>query len=590
MKRSNFFIPTLRENPNDAVIKSHQLLFRAGLLRKLGNGLFTYLPLGLRVFNKLSAIIREELSKIGALEFKPSVVVPAELWQKSNRWYTMGPELLRMKNRLGQDLVLSPTAEELFTELLKNELSSYKNYPLTAYQINTKYRDEIRPRYGLMRTREFTMMDAYSFHTTDKSLDEIYNNFESAYTEIFRRCGLSTIIVKADSGTMGGSGSEEFMVESEVGDDTLILCPDCRYSANLEKAESKDAHECPDTAVNEKILELETPDVKTIEDLQNFLHLEKSSFIKTVMYEVKGTELQALNEQFTKNKSRLIAVCIRGDLEVNEAKLKSQLKISELELAGDESIEQQTNAVVGFIGPIALQGAVLVADHSVEKMHGAVCGANKKDTHLKNVEPSRDFHADYSLDIRSARAGDLCIHCGAPLYTKKGTEVGHIFKLGKKYTEAMEFTYLDENGKQSVPTMGCYGIGVDRTLAAIIEEHSDDKGIIWPMSVAPFHVTLLTITKKEALNETAEKFCADLEAEGIEVLFDDRTERAGVKLADSELLGIPLRAVLSDKNNGKVEIHVRATGETKILPLDESFRFIKNFVTAELAKYCKGLQ
>lgn len=588
MKRSKMFIPTLRENPADALIKSHQLLFRAALIRRVGNGLFSYLPLGLRVFNKLSKIIREELNNIDALEFKPSVVVPGELWQKSKRWYTMGPELLRMKNRLGQDLVFSPTAEELFTELLKNELSSYKNYPLIAYQINTKYRDEIRPRYALMRAREFTMMDAYSFHTTDKSLDEVYEAFELAYTAIFRRCGLSTIIVKADSGTMGGSGSEEFMVESEVGDDTLILCPKCRYSANLEKAESVDAHNIKSTMTNESLMEISTPNVKTIEDLNKFLHLEESSFIKTVVYRVESTELPELNAQFDKNKNKLIAVCIRGDLEINEAKLKSKLKLSDIELASDGDIENAMNSFVGFIGPVNLKSCVLISDCSVEKMHDAVCGANKKDMHFKHIEPHRDFKADYTFDLRSAKEGDLCVHCGASLYTKKGTELGHIFKLGKKYTEAMDFSYLDENGKQGVPTMGCYGIGVDRTLAAIIEEHNDEKGIIWPMSVAPFHVTVLTITKDETLNNTAEKFCADLEKEGIEVLFDDRAERAGVKLADSELIGIPLRAVFSDKNRGSVEIAVRATNETKLLPCDESFNFIKAYVSQELKRYEKS--
>lgn len=585
MKRSKMFIPTLKENPNDAVIKSHQLLLRSGLVRKIGNGLFTYLPLGLRTFNKISAIVREELNKIGALEFKPNVVVPGEFWQKSNRWYTMGPELLRMKNRLGQDLVFSPTAEELFTELLKYELNSYKNYPLIAYQINTKYRDEIRPRYGLMRTREFTMMDAYSFHVTDESLDEVYNDFELAYTKIFRRCGLSTIIVKADSGTMGGSGSEEFMVESEVGDDTLVLCPNCRYSANLEKAESLDAKNVNEKPTETVLQEVKTPNVKTIDELQSFLQMKKTQFIKTVVYDIESTELTDLNEKFTKNKNKLIAVCIRGDLEVNEAKLKSNLKLSEIELASDNKIETNTNASVGFIGPIGIKNIVLVADNSVTSMHLAVCGGLKKDYHLKNVEPTRDFKVDYTFDLRTACDGDLCINCKTPLYTKKGNEVGHIFKLGKKYTQSMEFTYLDERGNLKEPTMGCYGIGIDRTLASIIEEHNDTKGIIWPMSVAPFHLYVLTITKNLELNRTAENFCDDFEKIGVEVLYDDRDERTGVKLADSELIGIPIRAIFSDKNNGNVEITIRATNENKILPIEKAFNFIKEYISNELKKF-----
>ena len=587
MKRSNVFIPTLKENPNDAVIRSHQLILRAGLVRKVANGLFTYLPLGLRVFNKVSAIIREELNKINAQECKPTVVVPGEIWQKSNRWYTMGPELLRMKNRLDQDLVLSPTAEELFTELLKNELSSYKNYPLTMYQINTKYRDEIRPRYGLMRTREFTMMDAYSFSTTNENLDSIYDDFEKAYTEIFRRCGLSTIIVKADSGTMGGSGSQEFMVESNVGDDTLILCPHCRYAANVEKAESCDAVKAPSTSVNANtaIEEVATPNVKTIEELEQFFSMSKRAFIKTVVYEVESTELEELEQKFQAHKNKLVAVCIRGDLQVNEAKLKARLKLSDLVTASDEVIENNTNAKVGFIGPVGISNIVTVIDNSVMEMHDAVCGGLKKDTHLKHVEPSRDFKADYTFDVRTACENDLCVHCGTPLYTKKGTEVGHIFKLGKKYTEVMGFNYLDENGKLKVPTMGCYGIGVDRTIAAIIEEHNDEKGIIWPMSVAPFHVTVIAISKKEETNDEAEKFSAQLEQKGLEVLFDDRNERAGVKLADSELIGVPVRVVFSDKNEGKLEITLREKNETKLLPVDEAMKFVEDFVKAELKKF-----
>ena len=587
MKRSNVFIPTLKENPNDAVIRSHQLILRAGLVRKVANGLFTYLPLGLRVFNKVSAIIREELNKINAQECKPTVVVPGEIWQKSNRWYTMGPELLRMKNRLDQDLVLSPTAEELFTELLKNELSSYKNYPLTVYQINTKYRDEIRPRYGLMRTREFTMMDAYSFSTTNENLDSIYDDFEKAYTEIFRRCGLSTIIVKADSGTMGGSGSQEFMVESNVGDDTLILCPHCRYAANVEKAESCDAVKAPSTSVNANtaIEEVATPNVKTIEELEQFFSMSKRSFIKTVVYEVESTELEELEQKFQAHKNKLVAVCIRGDLQVNEAKLKARLKLSDLVTASDEVSENNTNAKVGFIGPVGISNIVTVIDNSVMEMHDAVCGGLKKDIHLKHVEPSRDFKADYTFDVRTACENDLCVHCGTPLYTKKGTEVGHIFKLGKKYTEVMGFNYLDENGKLKVPTMGCYGIGVDRTIAAIIEEHNDEKGIIWPMSVAPFHVIVIAISKKEDTNDEAEKFSAQLEQKGLEVLFDDRNERAGVKLADSELIGIPVRVVFSDKNEGKLEITLREKNETKLLPVDEAMKFVEDFVKAELKKF-----
>lgn len=585
MKRSKIFIPTLRENPNDAVIRSHQLIFRAGLVRRVGNGLFAYLPLGLRIFNKVSNIIREELNKIDSQEFKPSVMVPGELWQESKRWYTMGAELLRVKNRLEQDLVFSPTAEELFTGFLRHELSSYKNYPLTAYQINTKYRDEIRPRYGLMRTREFTMMDAYSFHTCDESLDEVYDDYEKAYIEIFRRCGLSTIIVKADSGAMGGAGSQEFMVESEIGDDTLVLCPNCRYAANLEKAESSDSPEIKKlqpAKTEEAITEVATPNVKTIEELEKFFSISQTSFIKTLVYEAESSELDELNKAFAKNKHKLFAACIRGDLEANEAKLKANLKLSDLVLADDALIEEKTNAKVGFIGPIGLENLPIVVDNSVLEMHDAFCGGLKKDIHLKHIEPNRDIKADFTFDFRTAKEKDLCVNCGTPLYTKKGTEVGHIFKLGKKYTDSMNFTYLDENGKLQKPTMGCYGIGVDRTLAAIIEEHNDEKGIVWPMSVAPFHATVLAITKNDTLNTEAENFYRELEKAGLEVLFDDRDERAGVKLVDSELLGIPVRIVFSDKNAGQLEVSLRATGETKLMPPEKAKDFVINFVKSEL--------
>lgn len=583
MKRTALFIPTLRENPGDAVIKSHQLLFRSGMIRKVGNGLFAYLPLGVRTFNKVCKIIREELEKIGAQEFKPSVVVPAELWQESGRWQTMGQELMRMENRLGQGLVLSPTAEELFTDILRNELSSYKQYPLLAYQINTKYRDEIRPRYALMRSREFTMMDAYSFHTSDKSLDDSYADFEKAYIEIFRRCGLSTIIVKADSGNMGGSGSEEFMVESDVGDDTLVLCPECRYSANVEKAESLDSINAHANPTDKPVTKVSTPHVKTIEELEQFFHLEATQFIKVVLYEVIHTENKKLDEQFKKQGSSLLAVCIRGDLEVNETKLKAHLNISELAFASDEAVEKYTNATVGFIGPFGITGCVLVFDNSVLSLHDAICGGLEKDCHLQHIEPERDLKYDYVFDVRTARDGDKCSICGATLYTKKGTELGHIFKLGHKYTASMRMTYLDENGKQGEPTMGCYGIGVDRTIAAIVEEHNDDKGIIWPMSVAPFHLTVVTISKDPTVPAQAEAFCSKLESVGLEVLLDDRKERAGVKLADSELMGIPLRLVWSDKHDGKLELTVRKTGETHLLSLDEAANFAETFVKNELS-------
>ncbi|PIE98734.1 MAG: proline--tRNA ligase [Treponema sp.] len=575
MKRSKTFIPTLRETPGDAVIVSHQLLFRAGFIRKLGNGLFAYLPLGLRVFRKIENIIREELNAIDSLECKPSVVLPGELWQKSRRWYTMGEELLRLRNRLGQDLVVSPTAEEGFTHILKDEVNSYRQYPLSVYQINTKYRDEIRPRYALMRSREFTMMDAYTFHTTDECLNKGYLDFEKAYLRIFERCGLSIILVKADTGAMGGAESEEFMVESDVGDDTLVLCPKCKYSANEEKAECK-LEETEVKPTDEKPSEVETPDVKTIADLENFFNTSSKQFIKTLIYRVENSEVIDGN---------FVAVCIRGDLDVNEAKLKANLKSGNLELASNEDTERITQAAVGFAGPVGLKGVPIVADKTVMALHDAITGGLKTDVHLQHVEPNRDFKPDYIFDVRKVTDNDICIDCGAQLYTKKGTEVGHIFKLGKKYSVSMEMTYLDENGQQQNPTMGCYGIGVDRTLAAVIEEHNDENGIIWPMSLAPYHVTILPLGYEGEIKKTADKIYEELTKRGIEVILDDRDERPGVKFNDADLIGIPVRLVISEKSLPDIEIKLRAENETKIIPSDKIVQHVEDYVKAELKKF-----
>jgi len=572
MKMSQMYMPTLREIPNEAVVESHKLLLRAGMIRSLANGLFVYLPLGLKSFRKVENIIREEMNAIGCLEFKPSVLIPGEFWQESGRWDTMGPELLRIKNRLNQDLVVSPTAEEAFTEILKNELSSYKQYPISVYQINTKYRDEIRPRYGLMRTREFTMKDAYSFHTSGESLDETYLKFEKAYVKIFKRCGLSVIGVKADSGTMGGSGSQEFMVESDVGDDTLLLCSNCGYAANEEKAACK-----PETEIQlnstieaaEPVKEIDTPNIKTIDELTDFLKTESSSFIKTLIYSTENSELLNENKK-EKTGISLVAVCIRGDLEVNEAKLKSSLKAAAVVLASDAQVEQATGTVTGFAGPVGLQSVPIIADESVMRMHNAVTGALKKDKHLVHVEPGRDFTPLYVFDLRTVKAGDKCACCGSPLYTKKGNELGHIFKLGSKYTVSMNMTYLDENGKQQHPLMGCYGIGLDRLLASIIEEHHDENGIIWPMSTAPFQAAIVPIKYEGEMQIVADAIYADLKQKGIEVLLDDRKERTGVKFKDMDLIGIPIRIVIGEKNLPKVEFKLRTQKEAVLIEKDDA--------------------
>ena len=593
-------MPTLREVPAEAVVVSHRLLLRAGMIRKLANGLFTYLPLGLRSFRKVEAVIREEIDATGSLEFKPSVVVPGEIWRESGRWETMGPGMLRIKNRVDQELVVSPTAEEAFVALLRSEVSSYKQFPLSVYQINTKYRDEIRPRYGLMRAREFTMKDAYSFHTNDESLDETYQAMGKAYRKIFKRCGLSVIPVRADSGAMGGTGSEEFMVESEVGDNNLILCPKCGYAANDEKAAcaSDPVTEGPGSAKTDKAYApIETPAVKTIDELCAFLKTSPKAFIKTLIYRAINCELDlrsapgcASFEQKVPDAApayypaAYFAVCVRGDLDVNEVKLAANLKASEVELASDADVERLTGAPVGFAGPVGFATAPVVADESVMAMHDAVTGALKADLHFEHVEPARDFTSFMVADVRTVKAGDKCASCGAEYYSKKGNELGHIFKLGYKYTKSMNMLYLDENGKQQMPTMGCYGIGVDRTLASIIEEHNDADGIVWPMSVAPFHAVIVPIKYEGAMKEAADKLYAELSSAGIEVLLDDREERPGVKFKDMDLIGIPVRVVVGDKNLPNVEVKLRSAKDAQLVPLAEAGAKVVGIVKSELAK------
>ena len=563
MKYTNVFIRTLREVPADAVIASHRLMFRAGMLRKLSNGLFAYLPLGLRAFRKVERIIREEMDAIGSLEIKPTVVIPGELWKESGRWDAMGESLLRVKNRLNNDFVVSPTAEEAFTAIVRDELSSYRQLPLSLYQINTKFRDEIRPRYGVMRGREFIMKDAYSWHTDDASLDETYQAMGRAYRKIFKRCGLTVIPVRADSGAMGGSGSEEFMVESEIGDNTLILCKHCDYSANVEKADCKPEIEPPESAAQASpaVEKIETPNVRTIEELCTFLKTEPRHLIKTLIYRAVNVELDLsaapgcaaleLKKPSTDAPSfyseAFFAVAIRGDLDVNEAKLAAALKAGEIGLAPDTDVIRLTNAPVGFAGPVGLASLPVIVDRSVTGMTDAVCGALAKDLHYRHAAYGRDWTGWLVTDVRTVKAGDRCPQCGEELYVKMGNELGHIFKLGYKYTKSMNVSFLDENGKSQIPTMGCYGIGVDRTLASVIEEHHDDAGIIWPLPIAPYHVIIIPIKYEGALKEAADKLSAELEQAGIEVLLDDRNERPGVKFNDADLIGIPWRVVISDK-------------------------------------------
>ena len=600
MKASRTIISTLREAPNDAVIASHQLMMRSGLIRKLGNGLYAYMPLGFRALQKVQKIIREELDNAGCLEIKPTVIQPGDLWKESGRWDKMAGEMLTAQNRQGQDMVVSPTAEEAFTAIVRDGLSSYKQLPFTLYQINTKYRDEIRPRYGVMRGREFTMMDAYSFDKDQEDLNASYDNVAEAYRRIFKRMGLSTISVKADTGAMGGSGSEEFMVESEVGDDTLLLCPNCDYAANVEKAACApevplNSEGKPQVKTDKAIEEVATPNVFSIEDMEKFFGEKPTTFLKALIYKVYNCAIDLSKTEFYKDAKTVteggqtyipesfFCVLIRGDLDVNETKLAAELKASGAELASDEDVLKYSGAPHGFVGPVGIKIPV-IADKSTVDMHDCIAGAGKEGYHIKHVEPGRDFTAFMTADVRTCKEGDKCPDCGGTFYMKKGNELGHIFKLGTKYTKSMNVTYLGENGKPVTPLMGCYGIGVDRTLASIIEGHHDDKGIQWPMTVAPYQVAVIPVQYKGQMQEVADKLYAELTAAGIEVILDDRSERPGVKFTDSELIGYPVRIVVGDKNLPNVEVKIRTADAAELVPQDQAAEKVAAYVKEELAK------
>ena len=600
MKTSQLPFRTLREAPAEAIIASHQLMMRADLIRKLGNGLYTYMPLGLKAYQKVEDTIREEWNKSGAVEFRPTVIVPGDIWKESGRWDTMGPQMLKAKNRGEQDMVVSPTAEEAYTAIVRAGLTSYKQLPINMYQINTKYRDEIRPRYGVMRGREFNMADGYSMNADDESLDQTYQAYAKAYLRIFKRLGLKVIPVKADTGAMGGSGSEEFMVESEVGDDTLIICPDCDYAANVEKASCK-----PDAAVDNDgnaqkktdlaIEDVATPNVFSIADMEQFFKCTPKMFIKALVYRVINSTLDLSKAPFCEKLEKktegnltfypvsYVCVLIRADLDVNEAKLAGALKASEVCLADDQEILQIAGAPHGFVGPVTVKCPIL-QDLSVNDMHDAIAGSGKEGYHIKHVEPGRDYTAYLNADVRTVVPGDKCPCCGGTFYSTKGNELGHIFKLGKKYTESMGVTYLDVNGKASVPTMGCYGIGVDRVLASIVEAYHDDKGIIWPMSVAPFQVAIVPIKYQGAMKEAADKLYEQLTAAGIEVLLDDRDERPGVKFNDMDLLGFPVRITVGEKNLPNVEIKMRDQTEATLVPLEQAADSVTKTVRDALAQ------
>ncbi|HAY3874165.1 MULTISPECIES: proline--tRNA ligase [unclassified Clostridium] len=531
MKLSKMLISTLREVPGEAEIASHQLMLRAGMIRKSATGIYTFMPNGVRVLKNVENIVREEMDRAGAQEFLASALIPANLWQESGRWDVMGSEMIRLKDRNGRDFCLGPTHEEVFTDLARNEIKSYKQLPLNLYQIQTKYRDERRPRFGVMRSREFIMKDAYSFDKDNEGLDISYMKMYEAYNKIFTRCDLEFSAVEADSGAMGGSGSAEFMVKSDIGEDEIAFCTGCNYAANTEKATSK--LEDAEKEEEKELKKIATPDVRTIEELVTFFNTSNKKFAKTLIYKADG---------------KVVAVMVRGDRSLNETKVSNALGgIMELEMAAAETVLKATSAEIGFAGPIGLQVDTLLVDEEVTRMSNFIVGANDTGYHYENVNYERDFNGIVG-DYKLVAEGDMCPKCGSPINIRRGVEVGHIFKLGTKYSESMGANYLDENGKEKPLVMGCYGIGINRTVAAIIEQHHDENGILWPMAVAPYKVIVMpaNVKNEEQMNR-AEKIYEDLKTKGVDVLLDDRNERVGVKFKDADLIGIPIRVTVGKK-------------------------------------------
>ncbi len=540
MRYSQLFIPTLREVPAEAEIESHKLMIRAGLIRKFASGIYNFLPLGYRVFKQIETIIREEMDRQDGQELHMSALIPAEVLRESGRWDVFGPEMFKLRDRSGREFCLGPTHEESFTVSVRNEVRSYKQLPQILYQIQTKFRDEIRPRFGVMRSREFVMKDAYSFDKDAAGLDISYKKMHAAYCAIFDRCGLDYTVVQADSGAMGGSGSEEFMVKSSVGEAVIAYCESCGYAANDEKAECIEPEgEVSSTGLKEKI---HTPNVGTIEDLCAFFGCDASLFAKTLIY---------------KADDQIVAAVIRGDRDLNETKLQNLLGCVELEMADPETILAVTNADVGFAGPLGLKIRT-VADLEIRHMMDFITGANDTDYHYKNVNID-DCDINEYADIRNIVKGDRCPICGTPVKIDRGIEVGHIFKLGTKYSDALGCRFLDENGKEQPMIMGSYGIGVARTMAAVIEQNCDEKGIVWPVGIAPYKVIIIPVNAvKEEQAELAESLYADLKTLGVDVLIDDRKERAGVKFNDADLIGIPIRITVGKKaGEGIVEYKLR---------------------------------
>ncbi|MDQ7783803.1 MAG: proline--tRNA ligase [Desulfomonilaceae bacterium] len=556
MKMSKLFAPTLKENPADAEVISHKLMLRAGMIRKLTSGVYSYLPLGYRSLRKVEQIIREEMDAAGAQEVFLPAVQPSELWKESGRWEVYGPELLRFKDRHDRECCFGPTHEEVITDLVRRDVRSYRDLPLNLYQIQTKFRDEMRPRFGLMRGREFIMKDAYSFDATEDGAEAAYKKMWDAYGRIFSRCGLLFRPVEADSGPIGGSFSHEFMVPAATGEDMIVSCDTCDYAANMEKAEIRPCdpsdHKVPGT--RKKVA---TPGMTSIEQVSEYLKVAPETLIKTLIVRTEAGS---------------VAVLLRGDHELNEVKVRNLLRVADLELADEWTIEEVTGGPLGFSGPIGLKADTVIADQAIRGLTSVVVGGNEADVHIMDVNPNTDFRVDRYGDLRCAVQGDPCPRCHGTLRLDRGIEVGHVFKLGVKYSTAMDATFLDSDGAEKHMIMGCYGIGVSRTIAAAIEQNHDDDGIIFPPPIAPFSAIVTPVGARDTeIEETAERVYRDLWAQGIDALLDDRDERPGVKFKDADLIGVPFRITVGKKAlaQGKVELRDRQTRETELIEVSE---------------------
>lgn len=555
MKMSQLYAPTLRETPAEAEVPSHQLMLRAGMIRKAAGGIYSYLPLAWRTLRKIEQIVREEMDAKGGQEIAMPIVQPAEIWQQTGRWDVYGDEMFRLQDRHQRDFCLGPTHEEMVTTLIKSDVRSYRQLPLLVYQIQNKYRDEIRPRFGLMRGREFIMKDLYSFDRDSDGLDESYQKMYDAYCRIFSRCGLQYRPVEADPGAIGGSGTHEFMVIADSGEAAIAYCESCDYAANVEKAEllaEKTASSVP------KPIEVKpTPGTKTIREVAEFFSVDAKQLVKSLAFVTEKGPVLAL---------------LRGDHELNEIKLANYLDVLQLQLAEETTIFNQFGSEPGFIGPVGLKGVKVIADLSVMGMVNAICGANHPDQHFTNVQPVRDFNPDAIVDLRMIQEGDPCPHCGAKVKTARGIEVGQVFKLHTKYSKSLDATYLDEDGQEKLMVMGCYGVGVSRTMAAAIEQHHDENGIIWPVAIAPYSVVIVPInTKDEIQMELSGRIYRELVKHGIDVVLDERDERSGVKFKDADLIGYPLRITIGPKalKENCIEVKVRQSGEVFFFPMEQ---------------------